>query len=345
MTVIQSFLKRLIKGTGNADKGGPKVSVIVPVYNEKDYLRQCLDSILAQSLKQIEVICVNDGSTDGSEQIMQAYADRDPRIIVINKENSGYGASVNRGLERARGEYIGIVESDDFIEKDMYKTLYALAKKNGRVDIVKGSYWQYFDAEGSEPEKRLPAPINRACKPQKPVFNVREYPEIIYHHPSIWSCIYRRESLNSAGVRMVEAPGAGWVDNPFLLESFCRAETIMWTPEPLYNYRQTNPNASSFVKDCSMPFRRTAEMLAFLEDNGIENEGIRGSVYKRILYNTASSLKNPHYDPEKDAAVIMEQIRQVPPDFLRQKRVTEAEREAYALFMSEAADDPERPAG
>lgn len=312
---------------------GPKVSVIVPIYNVKDYLRQCLDSIISQSLRDIEIICVNDGSDDGSEQIVKEYAEKDPRIILINKENSGYGASVNRGLDVAGGEYVGIVESDDFIEKDMYKTLYRLAKSNGTADIVKGSYWMYYDTE-DKIGKRIIPPINNACKQPRTGFDVWSYPEILYHHPSIWSCVYRREFLNINNIRMVEAKGAGWVDNPFLIQTFCLAKTISWTPDPFYNYRQTNPNASSFVKDCSMPFHRTSEMLRFLDDNGIWDDGIRGSVYKRILYNTDAALQNPNYKPEKDNPLIFEQIIRVPPAFLQQKRVKESEREAYDYFMS-----------
>ena len=101
----------------------PKVSVLVPIYNVEEYLDECLTSIAVQTLKDIEIICINDGSTDNSPRILQKYAKKYSNFIVINKKNSGYGDSMNRGLEKASGEYIGIVESDDFIEFNAFKEL------------------------------------------------------------------------------------------------------------------------------------------------------------------------------------------------------------------------------
>lgn len=96
----------------------PKVSLLVPICNVERYLRECLDSAVAQTLKDIEVICINDGSTDSSPDIIREYVERDPRVKMIDKANSGYGDSMNRGLEMARGEYVGILESDDFMFED-----------------------------------------------------------------------------------------------------------------------------------------------------------------------------------------------------------------------------------
>ena len=105
----------------------PKVSIIIPVYNVESYIRTCIDSVLAQSLKDLEIICVDDGSTDSSPAILDDYASKDSRVKVIHKPNRGYGHSMNVGYEAATGEYIGIVESDDYILPDMYGTLYDYA--------------------------------------------------------------------------------------------------------------------------------------------------------------------------------------------------------------------------
>ena len=93
----------------------PEVSIIVPVYNEEQYLEECLESIRCQSLQDIEVICVDDGSTDGSLAIIKRFMQKDSRFRVIQKSNSGYGSSMNQGMDAAQGKYIGIVESDDWI--------------------------------------------------------------------------------------------------------------------------------------------------------------------------------------------------------------------------------------
>ena len=105
----------------------PKISIIVPVYNVEKYLSTCLDSLINQTLKDIEIICVNDGSTDNSLNILNEYAKNDPRIIVINKENSGPGACRNLGIEKATGEYIQFADSDDWIEKETCEICYQKA--------------------------------------------------------------------------------------------------------------------------------------------------------------------------------------------------------------------------
>ena len=117
----------------------PKVSVVIPVYNVETYIRECLDSAIAQTLKDIEIICVDDGSTDGCPQILDEYAQKDDRIKVIHKANSGYGHSMNVGLDAATGEYFAILESDDIIKPNMYEVLYAEAKKHD-VDLIKSDY-------------------------------------------------------------------------------------------------------------------------------------------------------------------------------------------------------------
>lgn len=112
-----------------------KVSVIIPVYNVEVYLRKCLDTLINQTLKDIEYICINDGSTDNSLLILEEYAQKDSRFIIINQENQGQGAARNKGLEFVKGEYIGFVDPDDWIESDMYEEMYNKAKKYD-VDII-----------------------------------------------------------------------------------------------------------------------------------------------------------------------------------------------------------------
>ena len=108
----------------------PRVSIIIPTYNVETYLKECLDSVANQTLRDIEIICVNDGSTDDSLSILEDYQRKDDRIKIISKPNAGYGHTMNVGFDAATGEYIGIVEPDDYVELDMYETLYNEAIKN-----------------------------------------------------------------------------------------------------------------------------------------------------------------------------------------------------------------------
>lgn len=117
----------------------PAVSVLVPCYNVEKYIRQCLDSVVGQTLTDMEIICLNDGSTDGTLAILQEYAAKDSRVHIIDKPNSGYGDGMNKGLGAATGEYIGIVESDDWAEADMFESLYTLAKEHD-CDMVKSGW-------------------------------------------------------------------------------------------------------------------------------------------------------------------------------------------------------------
>ncbi|MBP3657102.1 MAG: glycosyltransferase [Clostridia bacterium] len=311
--------------TRRAHPAAPKVSIILPVYNVSRYLAACVKSVLVQTMTEIEIICINDGSTDGSADILRRFAEQDSRIILLHQANRGYGASVNRGLDIARGEYVSIVETDDFIEPQMMQALYDVACAQGKPDIVKSSYHLYYD-DTDEAECRKRPPIAIHCNPPEPVFSIRTYPELIYHHPSIWSCLYRRGFLEAHAIRFVEAKGAGWVDNPFFLQTMWQAERIAWTPDAYYNYRQTNPGASSFVKDCRIPFQRLSEMIRFADHHRIDHPDVLGSLYKRMLWNLAMVVSNPHYQPERDDPLILPVLRRLDVTFLANKRVTNNER-------------------
>lgn len=104
-----------------------KVSIIVPVYNVEKYIRCCLDSLVNQTMSNIEIICINDGSTDNSLEILEEYAKKDDRIKIINQENKKQGAARNRGIEIAQGEFIGFVDSDDWVDLDYFEKLYTTA--------------------------------------------------------------------------------------------------------------------------------------------------------------------------------------------------------------------------
>lgn len=139
-----------------------KVSVIVPVYNAEKHLRQCLDSIISQTMREIEIICIDDGSSDGSVKILEEYSLKDSRINLIRQKNSGAGAARNRGLEAATGEYLSFLDSDDFFEPDMLAAAYKKAKEENSDIVVFGAdlYWNdsdYFeDADWTLQKKRLP---------------------------------------------------------------------------------------------------------------------------------------------------------------------------------------------
>ena len=124
------------------------VSVLIPVYNTEKYVEECVNSICNQTLQEIEILCLDDGSVDESAQILDRLASHDTRIKVVHKKNSGYGSTMNLGIRMAKGKYIAIVESDDYIESEMLNTLYRIADSNG-YDFVKSDY-DFFWKDGTE---------------------------------------------------------------------------------------------------------------------------------------------------------------------------------------------------
>jgi len=230
------------------------ISVIIPVYNVEKYLRQCLDSVVNQTLQDIEIICVNDGSTDSSLQILEEYAQNDSRIKIINKSNSGYGASMNVGLDNATGEYIGIVEPDDFIGLDMYENLYKLASNNN-LDFVKGSFYNYksypkesFDLNRCFADSQI---CNKIIKPNL-------YAIAFNMGASIWSAIYKKEFLLKNDIRFLETSGASFQDTSFWVKVFLSADRAMFI-DKVYNYYRID-NENSSVKSNSKIFCICDEM-------------------------------------------------------------------------------------
>lgn len=266
----------------------PSISIIIPIYNTEKYLQQCLESIAAQTFTSFEAICIDDGSTDSSPAIMDTFADKDARFKVIHKKNSGYGAAVNTGLAMAKGTYIGIVEPDDYIEPSMYKTLYNSTNANSLPDIVKGAYWRVLNADSPQ-QKIKPANYLHRIKKVGAPFKLEDDAEFLYHHPSIWSAIYKKSFLDDNGIHMPEIPGAGWADNPWMMETLLKAESIVYVDECLYFYREIAPGSSSLVKDPSIIYSRWFDMDRILKENlpvstkVLEGHYNRGCAYLKEL--------------------------------------------------------------
>ena len=129
----------------------PKVSIIVPIYNVEMYIEKCLETLVNQTLKDIEIILVNDGSKDGSAEIAKKYLEKYPeKIVYLEKENGGLSDSRNYGLPHAKGEYIAFLDSDDYVEKNMYEEMYKLAKKENSDMVQCNFYWEYPDKNKKE---------------------------------------------------------------------------------------------------------------------------------------------------------------------------------------------------
>lgn len=211
-----------------------KVSVLVPIYNVAKYLPECLESLKQQTLKEIEFILLNDGSTDDSPKIIQNFAKGDSRFVVINKDNSGYGDSMNQGLAKAKGEYIGILESDDFAEPDMFEKLYELAKKYD-ADVVRSNYF-YHTEQGDT--------VHESIKNQPAAASLEKNHDILFEEPAIWSGLYRRSFLEDNGIQFLSTPGASYQDTSFNIKALSMANKIAYTKKAYLHYRTDNSSSS-----------------------------------------------------------------------------------------------------
>lgn len=276
------------------------VTVIVPICNVEKYLNQCLSSIAAQTHKSLEVLCINDGSTDSSQDIVDQFVINDNRFIAINKENEGYGASCNLGIEKARGKWISIIEPDDWIDPTMYEDMVNFANhSNGKTDIVKTPWFNVRFWDNPETESEQPCTIYKRVRTSTKPFKIKDNPIFLEEHPSIWSAIYRKEFIDAKGIRFIPYPGAGWADNPFLVESLCQADNILYLDVPYYHYRADLPGSTfnhQSEEAVARPFDRWIDMMRILEDLDVNDRNILEAHYVRGLNYVFGAICDDGWD-------------------------------------------------
>lgn len=200
-----------------------KISVIIPVYNSSTYLRKCLDSVVNQTLKDIEIIVINDGSTDDSKNIIEEYSCKYKNIIFIDQKNKGIGKTRNIGIKKATGEYITFVDSDDYIKENMLEEYYKYAKKHN-FDLVIGSYIKKIN------NKEIIFENNKFK-----TGNVKTTPQILYlieYGP--WAKLYKREMLINNNIYFDEK--RKYEDMPFVSKALLKSKLIGQITEPYYYY-------------------------------------------------------------------------------------------------------------
>lgn len=223
----------------------PKVSVIVPIYNMEKYLLQCLESLKAQTLKEIEFIVINDGSTDRSGEILRDSVKDDSRFKIIEQDNKGYAEVRNVGLKHVTGEYVGFLDSDDWCTPELFETLYTIAKTEN-ADLAECSYFYYNDRTGVAMPRDL-SWIGFLLNKTGGIFRGGAE-AVILDDAVMWNKIYRAEMVRSVPLyfhnelKMAE-------DVPFFWESVLSAGKIAFTPEPLTYYRIQRKGQQTSIAD------------------------------------------------------------------------------------------------
>lgn len=224
----------------------PKVSIIMPSLNVVEYIQECLESVINQSLREIEIICVDAGSTDGTLEILKEYSKKDSRVQVIVSDKRSYGYQMNLGQDAATGEYIGIVETDDWVKTHMYRDLYKIATKK-KLDFIKSDFQRFIYENG-----KLVCTYNQLCKRPgyykkvlTPVNDVTVFKFVM----NTWCGIYKTSFIREHNIRYHETPGASYQDNGFWFQTMALAERVMFLNKPYYMNRRDNVNSSVHSRD------------------------------------------------------------------------------------------------
>lgn len=274
----------------------PKISVLMPIYNVERYIREALLSVADQTLRDIEILCINDGSTDDSRAIVAEFCKLDARFRLIDKPNSGYGASMNRGLAEAQGDYIAILEPDDIYEPTALEALYKAAQVSD-ADVTKANYWFYWSKP--QPKDKLiqvvkPAWFEDAVQIEHlavgslvigsnngdasdgiacMVADPYELPGIFFMIPSIWSALYKRSYLAEHNIRFLETPGASFQDLSFTFKVFAYTHKVCLVDAPVLHYRQDNESSSvNDPKKAYCVIEELAEIDAVVEALAVNND-------------------------------------------------------------------------
>lgn len=220
-----------------------KITVIMPSLNVASYISQCMDSVINQTLQDLEILAIDAGSTDGTLEILRECEEKDHRIRVVLSEKKSYGYQMNLGISMARGEYIGVVETDDVIVSDMFECLYKKALET-EADYVKGSVEALFERNEVE---SIRMPIQRIFDEDSmydTVIAPCECPKLFLRDHFLWTGVYRKQFLKE--IRLNESLGAAYQDVGFLLQVISSAQRAVYLKKPVYLYRQDNENSSIY---------------------------------------------------------------------------------------------------
>ena len=219
----------------------PKISIIIPIYKVEKYLRFCLDSLCVQTLKDIEIICVNDGSPDNCSEILNEYQKKDKRFYILNQENLGSGPARNNGLDHAKGEFVGFVDPDDWVSPNYFEILYnratiCSADISASANIVKVDKYQTKKSVG--------------FRSKKIIVSVEKRKNLIYRSGVVWNKVFKRKLVDKYNIRFAETKSTGQ-DNPFNIIALATANKIATTTMGTYFYRIRSESAinSRSLKD------------------------------------------------------------------------------------------------
>ena len=304
----------------------PKISVIIPCLNSVKYIRETMESLVNQTLSDIEMLVVDAGSTDGTLEILREYTKSDERVRLMHSDKKSMGYQYNLGIDASSGEYIGFVETDDYIELTMYEELYTEMRAN-KVDYVKSDFEMFADLQGERLFLRY-----RPLPPAKRnlygnVMNIFDCPGLILKDVNIWNGIYSKDFICAKKIRFNETPGAAFQDIGFVLQTLIYAANVMYIDRSHYRYRRDNLDSSVFNKNaCSYVIWEFEYVLNRFSDSSTEAYRLCESlVYFRFFESFSNTLRSASLRND------------LPPDEVTEKALSFASKFQSAIENSEFA--------
>lgn len=260
-----------------------KVSIIMPVYNVEEFIKEALDSVTHQTLSEIEIICVIDGSKDNSLKIIEEYAAKDSRIKILEQENQGQGIARNNGIKLAQGEYIGFVDPDDYIELNMFEELYNNAKKFD-ADVVESNY-------KLAKNNKIKSYRYATKLPQDRTFQAVEFPEYIFQDPMVpWNKLYKTSFIKNNNINF--DIGCLAEDHIFCFKSRLLASKITFCNKSLYYYRiRINSCVNQNNPDRRLKTTLVKNTKDFIENNCF-SDAVNNAFNEYIVFNLASAYRH-----------------------------------------------------
>lgn len=280
----------------------PKVSVIIPIYNVEDYIEECLDSVVNQTLEDIEIICINDGSTDNTLDILERYANNDNRIKLISQSNSGLSASRNVGLDHATGEYICFLDSDDYFELEALEELYDIAHKK-RLDFA------FFKLINFDNETKI--------KEQYEYFDLQYLIDIVgdkvFGYKDVSDIVFSisvtapGKLFKSKFIGNMRFPeGLIYEDNPFFIEAIFKAKRLYVYDKYLYNRRVRSTSLTRSNTEKFSDFIDISNLLIDITKKYGLYDTYKSTLYSKKIYNTHRIFKLVN---EEDKPEFFEKIK------------------------------------
>ena len=294
-----------------------RLSIVVPVYNVEKYLRQCLDSVIVPGTDEYEIVCVNDGSTDGSAKILEEYSEKHPELVrVITTVNGGLGAASNNGIKAAKGEYVGFLDSDDYLVPGAVEEMLDACRSNADLII--------FDFNEVNDQGNL-ITVKKGCSREEGVFTLESYPQLLFEYPSRANKLFKRALFEEHEIRY---PSRVWFEdyrtNPKLYP-LCRS--IKYEGKAWYNYRQQE-NSITHGKNTERNLEiidAAEDLLLYYEQKGLfekNREELEYSVFYNVLLTSTDrvNLINPKSDVQ---GKLLEYMRSRFPDYEKNRYVRE----------------------